>query len=176
MFTDRNAVAGAITESTGADKNGGILSLPVVTYRSPVGKTSVYSLKIRLDAFNKIIFGDLVILGVKLDGAVGVFNEASDISSVKAMEYVITQAAGTPVSARARPVAGREYIVTLAVDDNGDYDLDPEAGDVIAAFAVAERSAPPAASGGGSGGCDAGFGAFALLFSAGAIAAMRGRD
>ena len=49
------------------------------------------------------------------------------------------------------------YRVTLFITDNGDYDLDPTTGMVLDPAAIVQSG------GSGSGGCSAGFGAFALM-------------
>jgi hypothetical protein len=170
-YADVNAVNEALGEGNvlGVRHGGVKLGLPVVSYPSASGKTSVYSIEVSLDKFTALKFSDIVILRITGNGEFNALKKAADPSALNDGEYVISLN-GRRVDDADKPVLGSEYVISVGVLENGAYDLDPTLGHVIDSIIVAERVTD---TGGGGGGCDSGIGALLLMSSAGVIALLR---
>ncbi|MDR1916658.1 MAG: hypothetical protein LBQ58_08805 [Synergistaceae bacterium] len=188
LYTDPSAFRAAITDASGADRRAPVLGLPVASFTAPADATSVYSFETILDDFAGKTFAELTILLTTNDRDLKALSAGS--ASIGDGEFVITDsvtgdvvntASGLSTGAYAdsadKPVAGRKYIISIGILENGNYDLDPTSGLVLNVAAVAVRASSSGDTdpdtGGSSGGCDAGFGAFILLLSAGVVTFLR---
>jgi hypothetical protein len=171
LFADGDAVKSALPDNSGIKSGTEILGLPVASFHAPEEAVSVYSILARLDKFAADTFADLAILAVPSGGTPALLTRASNSARIGEGEYAIFRN-GAPVPDSAHPETGAEYIIVIGVRDNGAHDLDTTAGSVLVdPLAVAERSVGTGT--GSSGGCDSGFGAFALTALVGSVIMRR---
>lgn len=100
---------------------------------------------------------DIAICKVKPDGSALEYKEAD--ASPGGGTFTVTEADGAALSGPFD--AGKKYIITLFIEDNGDYDLDAAAGSIVDPTAIVSYKKPEAHGSGG--GCSAVSGAAALL-------------
>lgn len=111
------------------------------------------------DAFGDgAALADLAICKLFADGTALEYKEAGE--EPEDGTFTVTEAGG---EALAGPFdAGKNYIVTLYIEDNGSYDLDKNTGSIVDPTAIVSFKKAET-RGGSGGGCSAGFGALALL-------------
>ena len=78
--------------------------------------------------------------------------------------YFTIQTSDNKIAAKdAKIVETESYKVTMFIEDNKDYDLDPTDARILDPAAIVKEAGSSPSSGGGSSGCSAGLGIFALL-------------
>ena len=77
--------------------------------------------------------------------------------------FTIQTADGKVAARDAKIVPGDRYMLTLFVKDNGSFDLDKTAGQILDPTALVKQKEEPAPTGGSSGGCTSGLGVLSLL-------------
>lgn len=100
---------------------------------------------------------DIAICKVKPDGSALEYKEAS--ASPGDGTFTVTEADGSALSGPFD--ADKKYIITLFIEDGGDYDLDAAAGSIVDPTAIVSYKKPK--THGSGGGCSAVSGAAALL-------------
>lgn len=104
-------------------------------------------------------FADIAVCKLFPDGTALEYKEAG--ASPEDGTFWVTEEDGETLSGPFN--AGKNYIITLFIADNGDYDLDGAAGTIVDPTAIVSFKKSEVHGGGGGGGCSAGFGAAALL-------------
>lgn len=107
-----------------------IKSMPVIKSTVSADKTALISFKARLDEFSAKRFSDLVLCKIN-PGKVLKFTLQSVPEKIKSGEFAVTAVDGKAVDLNGSPGAGTEYLITLAVADNSEYDLDPAKGAIL---------------------------------------------
>ena len=107
-----------------------IKSIPVFKTVVSADKTALASFRGRLDEFSSHKFKDIVLCKV-IPGKVLKFAFQSLPKKIESGEFAITTADGAAVEANASPKAGVEYLISFAVADNSEYDLDKTKGNIL---------------------------------------------
>jgi hypothetical protein len=149
--------------------------LPVFSASITSGKTALVTIKTSLGRFAGNDFGKLTLLKLKKDGVTtDKLKKASGWQEMTDGVFIVTNDSGEPQSG---VIENREYLVSIAIQDGGDYDWNTQPGEVIDPGVLALEGGANyegQASGGGGmpGGCATGAsGLLALL----ALAALCGR-
>lgn len=146
-----------------ADKTVEDIALfPVFTAQSEeLSQTSLGAVAFEVggDAFGDgTALADLAICKLFPDGTALEYKEAGEEPADGT--FTVTEANG---GALAGPFdAGKNYIITLYIEDNGSYDLDKDTGSIVDPTAIVSFKKAET-HGGSGGGCSAGWGALALL-------------
>ena len=155
-------IAGKAVENLRADKAVKDVALfPVFTAQSEeLSQTSLGAVAFEVggDAFGDgAALADLAICKLFPDGTALEYKEAGEEPSDGT--FTVTEADG---GALAGPFdAGKNYIITLYIEDNGSYDLDKNTGSIVDPTAIVSYKKPE--THGSGGGCSAVSGAAALL-------------
>ncbi len=124
------AAAVASSDVNGTVDTNLIKSIPVFKAVVSADKTALASFRGRLDEFSSHKFKDIVLCKV-IPGKVLKFAFQSLPKKIESGEFAITTADGVAVDVNASPEAGVEYLVSFAVADNSDYDLDKAKGKIL---------------------------------------------
>lgn len=124
------AAAVASSDVNGTVDTNLIKSIPVFKTVVSADKTALASFRGRLDEFSSHKFKDIVLCKV-IPGKVLKFAFQSLPKKIESGEFAITTADGTAVEANASPKAGVEYLISFAVADNSEYDLDKTKGNIL---------------------------------------------
>jgi hypothetical protein len=144
-----------------------ITTLPPFSAGVAEGGTALVSFKVSLDSYAGGTMGEIEVLKMKIGGSVVRLEPAPSAGGVYAGSFVWTDEEGRDISSSSKVTAGRDYFLSVAIEDNSDYDLDHETPDTIVdplALAVKKAEAANAGpkEGSGGGGCDAGAGGLVL--------------
>ena len=124
------AAAVASSDVNGTVDTTLIKSIPVFKTVVSADKTALASFRGRLDEFSSHKFKDIVLCKV-IPGKVLKFAFQSLPKKIESGEFAITTADGAAVEANASPKAGVEYLISFAVADNSEYDLDKTKGNIL---------------------------------------------
>lgn len=124
------AAAVASSDVNGTVDTKLIKSIPVFKTVVSADKAALASFRGRLDEFSSHKFKDIVLCKV-IPGKVLKFAFQSLPKKIESGEFAITTADGTAVEANASPEAGVEYLISFAVADNSEYDLDKTKGNIL---------------------------------------------
>lgn len=124
------AAAVASSDVNGTVDTNLIKSIPVFKTVVSADKTALASFRGRLDEFSSHKFKDIVLCKV-IPGKVLKFAFQSLPKKIESGEFAITTADGAAVEANASPKAGVEYLISFAVADNSEYDLDKTKGNIL---------------------------------------------
>jgi hypothetical protein len=166
-------------------------ALPIPTFEADVtpGNTALVTLKVYLGEFAGRSVNELAVLKLKRDGVTEELERAGGFGEMTDGRFIITDLSGVPVTS---PIEPREYLLNVAIADNGDYDWNPADGKVFDPLAVTlyggrddgGNTGDTGGDGDGGdndkssaddsgGGCDAGFGLAGAALAI--MAAARGR-
>jgi hypothetical protein len=163
--------------------DAGILSLPVTELTVANGVTALFSYSMDLSQFAGVRVGDLTVMKLtpyKLRSPLKV----SGFADLADERYIVTDETGEVIpDDEVITDSTKNYILTVAVKDNGRYDWDATTtnGHIVDPFAVGAPAGAAAnpnsnpVSGSGGGGCDAGAGGMAFLAAALVLAIKRRR-
>ena len=124
------AAAVASSDVNGTVDTTLIKSIPVFKTVVSADKTALASFRGRLDEFSSHKFKDIVLCKV-IPGKVLKFAFQSLPKKIESGEFAITTADGAAVDVNASPEAGVEYLISFAVADNSEYDLDKAKGNIL---------------------------------------------
>ena len=124
------AAAVASSDVNGTVDTNLIKSIPVFKTVVSADKTALASFRGRLDEFSSHKFKDIVLCKV-IPGKVLKFAFQSLPKKIESGEFAITTADGAAVDVNASPEAGVEYLISFAVADNSEYDLDKTKGNIL---------------------------------------------
>ncbi|WP_302807242.1 Ig-like domain-containing protein [Cloacibacillus porcorum] len=124
------AAAVASSDVNGTVDTTLIKSIPVFKTIVSADKTALASFRGRLDEFSSHKFKDIVLCKV-IPGKVLKFAFQSLPKKIESGEFAITTADGAAVDVNASPEAGVEYLISFAVADNSEYDLDKAKGNIL---------------------------------------------
>ncbi|MCD8234900.1 MAG: Ig-like domain-containing protein [Cloacibacillus porcorum] len=130
MTSAKFAAAVASSDVNGTVDTTLIKSIPVFKAVVSADKTALASFRGRLDEFSSHKFKDIVLCKV-IPGKVLKFAFQSLPKKIESGEFAITTADGAAVEADASPKAGVEYLISFAVADNSEYDLDKTKGKIL---------------------------------------------
>ena len=116
-----------------------------------------------LGAQSNSVAGDINLIKVFADGTGEKFGYVSAAADYADKTFTLKDADGKNLAPTDKVATDSVYTLILFVADNGDFDLDAKAGNVIDPVAVATNAATEPKSGSSSSGCNGGFGALALL-------------
>ena len=130
MTSAKFAAAVASSDVNGTVDTTLIKSIPVFKTVVSADKTALASFRGRLDEFSSHKFKDIVLCKV-IPGKVLKFAFQSLPKKIESGEFAITTADGAAVDVNASPEAGVEYLISFAVADNSEYDLDKAKGNIL---------------------------------------------
>lgn len=161
LYLDAGIVDKAVENIREGKTVGGIALFPVFAANSaeladnPLGAVAFM---VGGDAFGDgSTLADIAICKVKPDGSALEYKEAG--ASPGDGTFTVNEADGAALSGPFD--ADKKYIITLFIEDNGDYDLDAAAGSIVDPTAIVSYKKPE--THGSGGGCSAVSGAAALL-------------
>ena len=161
LYLDAGIVDKAVENIREGKTVGGIALFPVFAADSteladnPLGAVAFM---VGGDAFGDgSTLADIAICKVKPDGTALEYKEAG--ASPGDGTFTVTEADGAALSGPFD--ADKKYIITLFIEDGGDYDLDAAAGSIVDPTAIVSYKKPE--THGSGGGCSAVSGAAALL-------------
>jgi hypothetical protein len=135
----------------------GILPLPVIEVTVNEGETALFSYSMDLSRFAGAKIGDLTFMKITPYG-LRLPRKASGFSDLADERYIITDESGTITEdSEVITTGSKNYILTVGVKDDGNYDWDTKDGHIIDPYAAgAPADDPGAGSNSGGGGCDTG--------------------
>ena len=151
-------------DATVAPKN--VVLLPIVQAAVTANNVAALAFTMtgeQLGAEENTVAGDVKVIKVLADGKGGQFSYASAAADYADKTFTLKDADGKSLALTDKVAKASTYTLVVFVADNGDFDLDATAGSVIDPVAVATNAATEPKSGSSSSGCNAGFGALALL-------------
>ncbi|MDR1509804.1 MAG: hypothetical protein LBS53_09205 [Synergistaceae bacterium] len=167
------ANAAVILDTVDADTRAKIapdkfVELPVFSAYSPVAnETAAVTLRTTLNALAGSRVGDVILLKLRpYNKPTVLIGKAGRISEIDHALYVVTDASGNPIPDETI-VKGKEYYITLGIQDNSDYDWDPQDNEILDPTIATVASS--GSSDTSSGGCSSGVGAFGLALLAAAL-------
>ena len=147
-----------------------ILLLPIVSATVTANNVAALAFKgtgAQVGAQADTVASDIRLVKILKNGKAETFGYAATAADYKDKYFTIKGEDGKCLAADAPIEANTTYTFIAFVKDNGDFDLDPAAGSVVDPLALATNTATePKPHKSSSGGCSAGFGAFALLLLA----------
>lgn len=160
--------SGQVVLARSAVVAGGVYSqaytLPVFTAAVPIGSSAkVISCTFSVSGENLLAPtpAEVVLMKYKGKDKQLLFTYSDKTEDFKKDGYFTIQTSADKIAANgAAIVAADSYKVTMFIEDNKDYDLDPADGKILDPAAIVKKAVP---SSGGSGGCSAGWGILALL-------------
>jgi hypothetical protein len=138
----KELIAGDENLSKLVDADAAIISLPVVEFYITKGKTALfsYSLKnsLNLSQFDGISAGDLAIMKLTPEG-LRFPVQALDFSDLADEHYIITDEKGDIVKDSDVIDGSKNYVLTVAVKDDRDYDWDKTDGHIVDPYGISAR-------------------------------------
>jgi hypothetical protein len=166
LMTNPDAILAAIDDGqidgTAISVKPDMIPLPVIhtEVEGAEGVGAVRLPSVRLDLFADVYARDVKLLKIKTDGKVEVVTKVASASNIDHARFLLTDDQGNPVPDDEKIKKGVNYLVTVGIRDNSDYDWN-DADNVIVdpmALAVSENSSSS------SGGCSSGaFGLVSML-------------
>ncbi|MDR1943337.1 MAG: DUF4430 domain-containing protein [Synergistaceae bacterium] len=145
-----------------------ITPLPVFRTGVTENGTAVVTLSVRLDRYDGETLGAIAVLKMKRNGTAGALDMVTSSEKLTSGAYVWTDGFGNAKRSSEKAVAGQHYFMSVAIEDDSQYDLDRTTGTIIdpLALAVTKEVNNSNSNGeknisdqsGGGGGCDAGGG------------------
>jgi hypothetical protein len=179
-----SAFADGLSEETASSIDTARPITPLPAFRAGVsdGGAALVSLKVRLDSYDGETMEGIAVLKMRLNGSVGRLDTAPSTEGIRSGSFIWTDADGNAVPPSNRAVAGRDYFLSVAIEDGSDYDLDETPGTIVDPLALAvgtpeseDKTAIPDIGKNGGGGCDAGAVGLIALAILCAVMISRGR-
>jgi hypothetical protein len=157
--------------ASGIDTAKAITPLPVFHSDVTAGGTTLVTLKVNLDSYGGEDISAVAVLKMTRGGSVVRLLRAVDQQSLISGAYIWTDALGYAISPSEEITAGGSYFMSVAIEDNSEYDLDGNLGTIVdpLSLAVTKKTSGGGYNGDGinaqsdGGGCDTGaFGGFGL--------------
>jgi hypothetical protein len=150
--------------ASGIDTEKPITPLPVFHSDVTAGGTTLVTLKVNLDSYGGENLGAVAVLKMTRGGSVVRLLRAVDQQNLISGAFIWTDALGYAISSSEEIAAGRSYFMSVAIEDNSEYDLDGNLGTVVdpLSLAVTKKTSGGGYNGdginaqSGGGGCDAG--------------------
>ncbi|MDR1470992.1 MAG: hypothetical protein LBS75_00575, partial [Synergistaceae bacterium] len=176
-----------------------ITSIPALTTRvGEGGGTALVSLKVNLDKYKGETLGSISVLKMEYDSINSVkmlnsaktvetdetnetFKRVSSIGELIPGSYIWTDADGNEKLVSEKVAVGGGYYMSVAVEDDSDYDLDREEGTILVPLALAgankgteggKNDDEPQSNDGGGGGCAAGEFGLTVVAAAAVLSAV----
>lgn len=174
----KNAVKTVISDDATVDPQT-IVTLPVITAAVESGKVAALAMKAtgkQLGAVENNVVGDITLIKILKDETGAKFDYTAGPALYDDRSFTLKNADGNNLALTDKIDPAATYTLILFVKDNAKFDYDKTEGCVIDPVAIAmNEAATPAPGGSSSSGCNAGFGALALLGLA-IIPAIRKRN
>jgi hypothetical protein len=186
-----SAFRNALGSGTQIDAQKPVTPLPVFRTGVTAGKTALVTLRVNLSGYGGETFGSIAVLKITSGGSAERLGMAASREKLTPGSYVWTDGSGNVKPSSEKAAAGQSYYISVAIEDDSEYDLDDRHGTIVDPLALAVEGAASGSedagqgggdgwnsSGGGSGGgggCDSGAFGLSALASLGLTAALRRR-
>jgi hypothetical protein len=142
-------ISGLEDPEASIDSQKPVTPLPVFRTGVTEGSTALVTLKLTLDGYEGEELSSISVLGMKFDGSAAKLDMTPSAgrrlspAGMSSGAFVWTDAAGNAIPPSGKAVSGRNYFLSVAVMDGGEYDLDGGQGVIAGSLALAAEAVSP---------------------------------